>query len=860
MKTLKPATIIPPELYVERAADRQLRRVLEDMGRPGYVLVARQMGKTNLLLHAKRELESESTVFSYLDLSGAYRSARECFRAIVDTTIETHPAAFPGMAERLAAERLRRDLPPHKEHEFELRTLLSAISGKLVIVLDEIDALTRCDHSDQIFSQIRSIYFARVNFPEYARLTYVLSGVAEPADIIKNPNLSPFNIGEKIYLDEFDEAEFRAFTTKARLAFSEGVFARVFFWAGGNPRISWDLCAELEDCHLSGLAISPETVDQCVSKLYLTAFDKAPVDHIRTLVESDKLIRHAVVQIRYGKGETLSDAVRSRLFLAGIIKANARNVAIKNRIVDAALSDQWLKDVEVRKSGALSTALSAITEKRYQDAVSMLGEYLASGSADPHATRTAHYYLGLARLKKREYAEAITEIEAGLYDKGAYSADYIEQVYQLGLCHVYAGNLDAARARFEEVVEGDSSGDYSLRAMLPLASIYFSLDFEKYRERVFGYNLRIISEAESHAAGLGRETVLQLLAAARVSQAKCLKREGDVSGALALLKEAAANALLDERPGIILEQYKAEPDAKNRSALLAAAADAVIGLGLDVKPHVAESSLAFDDDALALLLAAAHAEGQRDVFDRVIAHVASKSSNPARRRAEVLHSLAERALLDGNLSGCRYFISQAWVDIPKGSSSETTLGSVSKLFAWLNDDSDDAFTQYLRRFKSPEAPPQLDWMDLGLITKHVQRLQAAGSHEAALTALHFALERHESNPPAYGVVLQFLAMRSHGALKDATRQREAAVGVLRLAPTVRREPPGQRFLDPKNLKHIISSAEGVLRIVVPQSARVSRKIGRNDWVKVRFPDGRVETVKYKKVEVSLEEGRCDLVD
>ena len=54
---LKPCTIIPPELYVIREADKQLRNVLHDMGRPGYILVARQMGKTNLLLNAKRELE-----------------------------------------------------------------------------------------------------------------------------------------------------------------------------------------------------------------------------------------------------------------------------------------------------------------------------------------------------------------------------------------------------------------------------------------------------------------------------------------------------------------------------------------------------------------------------------------------------------------------------------------------------------------------------------------------------------------------------------------------------------------------------------------------------------------------------------
>ena len=61
-KILKPYTIIPPELYIERDADRQVDNIILDMGRPGYVLVSRQMGKTNLILNAKRRLENENTI------------------------------------------------------------------------------------------------------------------------------------------------------------------------------------------------------------------------------------------------------------------------------------------------------------------------------------------------------------------------------------------------------------------------------------------------------------------------------------------------------------------------------------------------------------------------------------------------------------------------------------------------------------------------------------------------------------------------------------------------------------------------------------------------------------------------------
>ena len=44
-KRLKKYTSIPPHLYVNRKADEQLNRIVDEMQRPGYVLVARQMGK-----------------------------------------------------------------------------------------------------------------------------------------------------------------------------------------------------------------------------------------------------------------------------------------------------------------------------------------------------------------------------------------------------------------------------------------------------------------------------------------------------------------------------------------------------------------------------------------------------------------------------------------------------------------------------------------------------------------------------------------------------------------------------------------------------------------------------------------------
>ena len=49
-KKLYSTAIIPNELYVHRDADRKLQEVILRMSKPAYISVARQMGKTNLLI------------------------------------------------------------------------------------------------------------------------------------------------------------------------------------------------------------------------------------------------------------------------------------------------------------------------------------------------------------------------------------------------------------------------------------------------------------------------------------------------------------------------------------------------------------------------------------------------------------------------------------------------------------------------------------------------------------------------------------------------------------------------------------------------------------------------------------------
>lgn len=127
-KILDSCTIVPDNLYIERAADRQIRQIIAGMGRPGYVLVARQMGKTNLLLHTRKLLEKEREIFTFIDFSiiGGYTET-ECFNHLIDETINLHPQLLSEAEIEIDKLRSKPNYTGYKMFTRELRIILKYV-------------------------------------------------------------------------------------------------------------------------------------------------------------------------------------------------------------------------------------------------------------------------------------------------------------------------------------------------------------------------------------------------------------------------------------------------------------------------------------------------------------------------------------------------------------------------------------------------------------------------------------------------------------------------------------------------------------------------------------------------------------
>ncbi len=470
-KILRPYTIVPASLYVERSADRQVSDIIKEMGRPGYVLVSRQMGKTNLLLNARRKFSTDEDKFVYIDLSNLFDTDLDCFRNIIDTAIETNLDSFVGLD--LEINNFRKDfsnLPPHKQHERELRILLNKINGKLIVVLDEIDALTKTDYSDRIFSQIRSIYFARVNYQEFNRLTYLLSGVVEPSDLIKDPKISPFNIGEKIFLNDFTYTEFSYFIVKANLNnLNPSVIERIFYWTNGNPRITWDLLSIIEDDKES-FNIAKD-VDNVVSKHYLTSFDKPPIDNIREIVKKDQQLKDAIFEIHYGKGNLITDSVKQKLYLSGIINLETEKVEIKNRIIKSSLSVSWIETLGGNTIDYFQKGIEYYGNSAYKLAIESLNSSLSTQNLESNDINLAKLYIGLSHYYNGQFETAKSFLKEITFDKKEFGKLFSLLKLHLGYVFILENEYENAWDVLKELVDFEPKNEFDLSAKINLILI-----------------------------------------------------------------------------------------------------------------------------------------------------------------------------------------------------------------------------------------------------------------------------------------------------------------------------------------------------------------------------------------------------
>jgi serine/threonine protein kinase len=311
------AVPLDSQFYIERDTDRDFHEAIER--RDSLVLVkgARQVGKTSLLargLHRARENGARVVLIDFQSLGADYfASPEKLILSLAETLadqldLDAHPSQMWNsfMSPGINFERFLR------------REVLAKIDTQIVWGLDEVDRLFSCDFGSDIFGLFRSWHNKRALDPEgpWKRLTQVIAYATEAHLFITDLNQSPFNVGTRLVLKDFDYDQVAELNERYGSPLRDRAeIARFFRLVSGHPYL---VRRGLHEMAAGGWTL-PELETEADE-------DEGPFgDHLRRLLLSlaqDPELRAVVQNVLRGKVVANTDSFY-RLRSAGLMAGNS---------------------------------------------------------------------------------------------------------------------------------------------------------------------------------------------------------------------------------------------------------------------------------------------------------------------------------------------------------------------------------------------------------------------------------------------------------------------------------------------------------------------------------------------------------
>ncbi|MBV9791825.1 MAG: AAA-like domain-containing protein [Chloroflexi bacterium] len=192
------------KFYIERSSDLLALSAIEKQGGTLTIKGPRQMGKSSLLIRTINHARSLGKQVALLDFQlfdkAALTDADRFFHQFC-TWLTDELDLDDRVAEHWGAGK---DLSnPQRCTRYMSRYLLRALSGPLVLAMDEVETMFDTDFRSDFFGMLRGWHNKRATQLIWKQLDLALVTSTEPYQLIDNLNQSPFNVGEVIDLKDF---------------------------------------------------------------------------------------------------------------------------------------------------------------------------------------------------------------------------------------------------------------------------------------------------------------------------------------------------------------------------------------------------------------------------------------------------------------------------------------------------------------------------------------------------------------------------------------------------------------------------------------------------------------------------------
>jgi hypothetical protein len=341
--------------YIKRKADDKFYNAVKT-GQLCIVSAPRQTGKSSLMFQTIKRLQEEEFACALIDVSTIVASdlTQEQWYAglIHDLTIRFE------LGEEFDLKSWWKQLSHlssvHRFVEFIEEILLQRISQRVVIFIDEFDAILMLDFKQDFFAMLRGLYQTRVQEKDLNRLNFVLAGVFLDTNLALDINTSPLpNIATKIALENFsyEEALPLAGGLAEKVNNPQELLREILAWTGGQPFLTQKICLLVKESETYVPAGNEKAwLDNLVMTKMIDRWQEQDnPQHLRTIQdrifyedanESLRLYRSILQENEHFSAKS---KVVEELILIGLAVRSKAKLKVANKIYSTIFDSEWIE-------------------------------------------------------------------------------------------------------------------------------------------------------------------------------------------------------------------------------------------------------------------------------------------------------------------------------------------------------------------------------------------------------------------------------------------------------------------------------------------------------------------------------------
>ncbi|MGK7950422.1 MAG: AAA-like domain-containing protein [Xenococcaceae cyanobacterium] len=423
--------------YVVRAADRQLYKALKQ-GEFCYILNARQMGKSSLMVRMIKHLRQDGYCSTKIDLtriSGEKVTVEQWYKGLVVELWRGFNLLDKINLQQWWNERQDLSLIQRLSQFIEdvllveTRGMDNSLEPPIVICFDEIDSVLSLDFSiNDFFALIRFCYNQRSVNPQYRRLTFALFGVATPSDLINDYRRTPFNIGRAIQLNGFDYQEAKPLLAGLPETVSNPqlLLKQILTWTNGQPFLTQKLCQLVRDYKPQKLLNNEQDwLEKLIQTQIINNWQiQDEPEHLKTIRDrilsneektGSLLIMYQQI-LQQGFMTADNSIEQQELMLSGLIIKQEEKLKVRNRIYQQVFDLTWI-ETQLSQLRPYSEALQAWQKSQYTDTSRLLrGQALQDAqkwSWGKSLSELDYRFLASSEELDRKEVQKALEIERG---------------------------------------------------------------------------------------------------------------------------------------------------------------------------------------------------------------------------------------------------------------------------------------------------------------------------------------------------------------------------------------------------------------------------------------------------------------